>query len=578
MTAETHGADSLVSGGLTTVDGEEHYRIGGLEHMEPFLMSVVSDCDLWMFISSTTALTAGRVDRDNALFPYETDDRLHRAAGVTGPVTVVARTRDGRRQLWRPFGGEVAGACTRTVAKSVLGNRILFEETNEEWGLAFRMAWEPSREFGWVRTAEVVDLDGRGATLEVLDGLLDVMPAGVEAGMEQVLSNLVDAYKRSETGRWGTGGIFTLESLVSDRAEPAEALASTMVWASGWDGEIHLDERVLESMLQGRGFSTTELLTGRRGSYLLRGPVEIEPGSTASWMMVADTGLGHAALVDRVGFAARDDAPAEVRRDIASGRDRLRQLLVSADAIQSTGDRVADAHHFSNVLFNSMRGGVFPHVYRLPVSDLLDFIGTRNRAVLEAHRAEIVAFGEWIDLEALRSHVLQTGDPDLIRLALEYLPISFARRHGDPSRPWNRFSIRTQNDDGSDLLSYEGNWRDIFQNWEALLHSFPGYCANVVAKFVNASTVDGHNPYRITRDGIDWEVPEPDDPWSNIGYWGDHQIVYLLRLLEAWENFEPGGIEPWLRREVFTYAAVPYVLAEHQEMVRDPRNTIAFDY
>ena len=55
----------------------------------------------------------------------------------------------------------------------------------------------------------------------------------------------------------------------------------------------------------------------------------------------------------------------------------------------------------------------------------------------------------------------------------------------------------------------------------------------MIAVFVNASTPDGFNPYRITRDGIDWEVPDPDDPWSNIGYWGDHQIVYLLRLLEA---------------------------------------------
>ena len=49
---------------------------------------------------------------------------------------------------------------------------------------------------------------------------------------------------------------------------------------------------------------------------------------------------------------------------------------------------------------------------------------------------------------------------------------------------------------------------------------------------MNASTADGYNPYRITKQGIDWEVPEPDHPWSFIGYWGDHQIIYLLKLLE----------------------------------------------
>jgi hypothetical protein len=32
-----------------------------------------------------------------------------------------------------------------------------------------------------------------------------------------------------------------------------------------------------------------------------------------------------------------------------------------------------------------------------------------------------------------------SGSPDLIRLCYEYLPLTFSRRHGDPSRPWNRF-------------------------------------------------------------------------------------------------------------------------------------------
>ena len=46
------------------------------------------------------------------------------------------------------------------------------------------------------------------------------------------------------------------------------------------------------------------------------------------------------------------------------------------------------------------------------------------------------------------------------------------------------------------------------------------------------TTADGYNPYRITSDGIDWEIIDPDDTWSQIGYWNDHQIIYLLKLLE----------------------------------------------
>jgi hypothetical protein len=107
--------------------------------------------------------------------------------------------------------------------------------------------------------------------------------------------------------------------------------------------------------------------------------------------------------------------------------------------------------------------------------------------------------------------------------------------------------------------------------------SFPEFLPSVVAVFVNASTPDGFNPYRITRDGIDWEVPDPDDPWSGIGYWGDHQIVYLLRLLEASDRYLPGRVAALLGERLFSYADVPYRLAPYQETVRNPKATIHYD-
>ena len=117
------------------------YQIDRAQAMEPFLISVVSDTDLWMFISSTGALTAGRIDADHALFPYVTDDRLHRSVGTVGPVTLLARTVDGVRQLWRPFSQACPSHCARTIAKSTLGNSLVFAEQNERWGVTFRTTW-----------------------------------------------------------------------------------------------------------------------------------------------------------------------------------------------------------------------------------------------------------------------------------------------------------------------------------------------------------------------------------------------------------------------------------------------------
>ncbi|HEY9114106.1 MAG TPA: hypothetical protein VIN10_05360, partial [Bacteroidales bacterium] len=80
---------------------------------------------------------------------------------------------------------------------------------------------------------------------------------------------------------------------------------------------------------------------------------------------------------------------------------------------------------------------------------------------------------------------------------------------------------------------------------------------NIISKFVNASTADGYNPYRIMRNGIDWESPDPDDPWSYIGYWGDHQIIYLQKLLELSNDYHPGKLDEFLTKEIFAYANIP---------------------
>jgi len=100
----------------------------------------------------------------------------------------------------------------------------------------------------------------------------------------------------------------------------------------------------------------------------------------------------------------------------------------------------------------------------------------------------------------------------------------------------------------------------------------------VIAKFVNASTLDGYNPYRISKEGIDWEIEDPEDPWSHIGYWGDHQIIYLQKLLELSRDFHPGRLRSLLREPIFCYANVPYRISSFEAQVDNPKHTVAFDH
>ena len=570
------------AGGFLLLDGEEHYRISAYHAMAPFLMTLASDTDLWMFVTSGGGLTAGRVDADGSLFPYETVDKLHDGHHHTGPITLVRVARaDGQSVLWRPFHSRRPDEfrVERNLYKSTTGNRLVFEEINHDLGLIFRYRWSGSDGFGWVRTATLENRGTSVASIDILDGLRNVLPHGVPQALCQNASNLADAYKKTEADPETMLAIFSLTAGISDRPEAVEVLRANTVWCVGLtDFTVHLAGEAVETFGSGETPTPDAVLNGRRGNYLVTSSLDLGPGDYSQWHIVADAGRSHvqiAALRKRI--LAGDDLYWEVEESLRRAGDNLTRNVGSADGIQMTGSENATVHHFANVLFNNMRGGVFAQNYDVPTADLEDFVRTRNRRTAERRKAFFESLPESVTVTELLAAAREADDVDLERLCLEYLPLYFGRRHGDPSRPWNRFSIHVRDRDGGRALRYEGNWRDIFQNWEALCVSFPGFLPNVVAKFVNASTVDGFNPYRVTRDGVDWETPDPDDPWSHIGYWGDHQIIYLLKLLESMTRYMPGELEGMLRREIFSYADVPYRIRPYDEILDDPCSTIVFD-
>ena len=65
------------------------YKINDVDRMDPFLMSLTSSDNHWMFISSNGALTAGREKADYSLFPYITDNLIHSSLNTTGPTTTI---------------------------------------------------------------------------------------------------------------------------------------------------------------------------------------------------------------------------------------------------------------------------------------------------------------------------------------------------------------------------------------------------------------------------------------------------------------------------------------------------------
>lgn len=568
---------------IVSFENEKFLKIANCNEMRPFFMSIVSDSNHWMFISSNGGLSAGRKNSEFALFPYTTDDKITESADITGSKTIFQIFRGEECSVWEPFSERYTGKyrITRNLYKNLYGNKILFEEINHDLGLVFRYQWNSSNLFGFVKKAELLNTSASDYSIGLLDGIQNIIPYGVNSDLQNAASNLVDAYKRNELHRESGTGIYALSAIIVDKAEPSEALKANIAWSTGIENPTYL-----LSSLQLNKFRNNQPLVeekdvkGEKGAYFISTTVSLPANGQKKWKIIANVNQSQTQLISLCKEIIESATiEQKLEEDIEKGTKNLFSLNASADGVQCTSDKLQDTRHFSNVLFNIMRGGIFDNNYQIEKQDFAAYLQKANPGIAEKHTAFIENLDPVFSHSELARRMWETADADLIRLGTEYLPLKFSRRHGDPSRPWNKFSINTHNEtDGSKILDYEGNWRDIFQNWEALAHSFPGFIEGMIFKFLNASTFDGYNPYRVTKGGFDWETIEPDDPWSYIGYWGDHQVIYLLKFLEFAEAYFPGRLHKFFEKDIFVYASVPYIIKPYDQITKNPKDTIIFDH
>ncbi len=566
-----------------TIDNESYFKISNSDAMDPFFMSIVSDSNHWMFIASNGGLTAGRKNSEYALFPYYTSDKITESSELTGSKSIFIVDPQGDNQIWEPFSERFDGMyrTTRNLYKNIYGNKLIFEEINHDLELSYRYQWCSSNEFGFVRKSTLLNNSGDNVSIYLVDGIQNIIPSGVESGQQNAISNLVDAYKRSELEKETGLGIFALSAIIVDKAEPSEALKANIAWSLGFDNPKYLLSSLQLNHFRKRRLIQEEVdVKAEKGAYFINANIELPAKAQKKWMIIANVNQNHADVARISATISKEKNLAQIiEKDIERGTQQLIELNAASDGIQLTADKFRDTRHFANTLFNIMRGGIFDNNYQIEKWDFSTYMAKANKAVFKNHESIIKKLPAQFTLAKLKAIAAKSDDSDFKRLCLEYMPLKFSRRHGDPSRPWNKFSINTRSEvDGSKILDYQGNWRDIFQNWEALAHAYPEFMESMIHKFLNASTFDGYNPYRVTKDGFDWEAIEADDPWSYIGYWGDHQIIYLLKFLEFIEKHAPGSLNNYFDKNLFVYANVPYKIKEHAAIMINSKDTIDFDH
>ena len=544
-------------------DNEIYYLIDDVYKMEDFFLTISSSSDIWTFLWSRGGITAGRENSDKALFPYYTDDKIQDMKYCTGALEII-KTDD---IFWRPFDPAKKNKCSIAISRNL--SKVVFEEKNEILGLSFELSWLNSEKYGLIKKTLIKT--AKDISFTILDGARNIMPAGMGADFQNNNSTLLDAYKKTDLDESSGLVALALSSIITDRAEPNEALRANITYFTK-EGRISLDpeaeENFYDDCLQ---YSNTS--KGERGAAYLVSAIELKKDEEYKCYQVFDTSLSSSEFANlRETLLKTDKKTLEkmIEDDITLSSEKLNSLIRDADGFEDTADLMACVHHEANVLFNIMRGGTFIS-NNICTSDFMDFLFKRNKKIAKS----ISIDKEEISYSELKE--IMGDDDQKKRLFYEYIPLTFSRRHGDPSRPWNRFNIKIKNDSGMPIMNYEGNWRDIFQNWEALSLSYPMYLDHMITRFLDTMTIDGFNPYKINRDGFDWEEPDLENPWAAIGYWNDHQIIYLVRLLELSKKYSFGGLTSDLSSRRYSTANVPYRIKSYKDLEKNPHSTIVFD-
>jgi hypothetical protein len=227
---------------IELIEGEEFFKIENQDKLRPFFMSIVSDSNHWMFISSNGGLSAGRKNAEFALFPYYTDDKITEFADITGSKSIFQIEHKNDVILWEPFSDRFNEKyqLKRNIYKNLYGNKIIFEEILEDLNISFSYQWNSSNMYGFVKKAELKNLSDIAYKITVLDGLQNIMPNGVSSDLQSSTSNLVDGYKRNELDPTSGMGIFALSAIIVDKAEPSEALKCNIAWSLGLQNPSYL--------------------------------------------------------------------------------------------------------------------------------------------------------------------------------------------------------------------------------------------------------------------------------------------------------------------------------------------------
>ena len=173
--------------------------------------------------------------------------------------------------------------------KNTFGNKVVFEEINEDLGVTFRYQWSSTDTYGFVKKSTFINNSSDQIQITLLDGLQNILPSDVETDLQNSRSNLVDAYKKSELQLDSGIGVYALSSIIVDKAEPSEALKANIVWSLGVENPTYLMSSLqLDNFRKGKNLTQEVDVKAEKGAYFISADLTLKANETKQWYFVAN--------------------------------------------------------------------------------------------------------------------------------------------------------------------------------------------------------------------------------------------------------------------------------------------------
>lgn len=440
--------------------------------------------------------TFGIRDKNSAIMEFSPANVIYKTVSTNGFRTFIKI--EGVQGIYEPFQTFAPDEHVRRVMR-IRANELSIEETHAAHGLRIKVVYfnVPNDDYAaLVRHVEVTNISGQALKFELLDGMPEILPYGVENGGYKEIGNLLrswmEVYNLDNRIPY-----YKVRSSTHDEAEVSE-VENGHFYLSFGDDERLIPPLVDAELVFGGNTSLSypNRFAANKLSELLRAPQYCSnkvPCGFSGMEAAADPGqsvniytlIGHVSSIEKINRKAED---IRTRDYIVRKRTEANALIdeLTADIRTKTASPLFDAYGKQCYLDNLLRGG-YPFIFE--------------------HGQE--------------GHVVHL----------------YSRKHGDLERDYNFFSLAPEY-----YSQGNGNFRDANQNRRNDVFFNPKVGTFNIRMFFSLMQADGYNPLGV--EGCTFEVPQAEQEKLHgllESYVPDKkQRAALLRVCEG--KFTPGKI------------------------------------